>query len=64
MTECVFDNIRNCVALTEKRCHNCSFRKTKHQVSECRAKARARINSLPESQRVHITLKYYGGRQV
>ena len=58
--KCVFENGSKCVALTEKHCEGCSFRKTKKEVKESREKTRKRISSLPEEQQRYIHEKYYG----
>lgn len=57
---CVFDHGIKCVALTEKCCEDCRFRKTKKEVEESRKKVKKRINSLPEEQQRYIREKYYG----
>ena len=64
MNACVFDNFRNCAALVEKRCTNCSFCKTKDQLALSRERVKSRINNLPEKQKKYILDKYYYGRQV
>lgn len=57
---CVFDFGRKCVALTEKKCKDCRFRKTQKELKEGRKKAKKRIASLPEEQQTYIREKYYG----
>lgn len=57
---CVFDHGIKCVALTEKRCEDCRFRKTKKEAEAGRKKAKKRINSLPEEHQKYIREKYYG----
>ena len=62
MFECVFDHKRSCAALTERECINCSFQKTKCQLTADRNKAKKRILHLPEDLKKHIVDKYYCGR--
>lgn len=59
MAECAFDNGKNCTALTQKRCKKCAFKKTKEALDLGRAKAWARIQSLPSEKYVKIIQKYY-----
>jgi hypothetical protein len=58
MNKCVFENENECIALKEKRCAFCAFRKTKEELIEGRRKATERIASLPEEQKKHIIRKY------
>lgn len=62
MTECVFDNIKNCVALIEKSCANCSFCKTKVELSEGRKAALEHIRRLSEEKFQYINEKYHNGK--
>lgn len=61
---CVFEHGIKCVALTEKRCEGCSFRKTKEEAEEGRKRARRRISSLSREQQIYIYDKYYGKGKV
>lgn len=56
--KCAFDRTTFCTALIEKKCHKCSFRKTREQLDEGRERAYDRICSLPEEQQDHIRQKY------
>lgn len=57
--KCVFDHGIKCVALTEKRCEGCRFKKTQKEVEAGRKKAKRRINSLPEEQQKFIRETYH-----
>ena len=59
MNNCVFDRDGTCVALNEKQCVACSFRKTEQELNEGRQKATDRLISLPKSTQIHIARKYY-----
>lgn len=61
--ECVFDFGRRCVALTEKCCEGCRFRKTKEELDEGRKRAKNLINALPEERQNYIRDKYYLGKE-
>ena len=56
--KCAFDRTTLCTALVEKKCHGCSFRKTREELDEGRERAAYRINKLPEEQRDRIDRKY------
>ena len=49
---------RGCKVLDNAACYKCSFRKTHGQFVEGRAKAIARLKSLPIEQREEIRRKY------
>lgn len=59
MKNCAFDNRTNCIALTEKQCKGCPFRKTSKELSKGRKKAMERIRTLPKATQEHIFTKYY-----
>lgn len=61
MNNCVFDNGKKCIALSEKHCEGCKFYKTEEELNKARQKAKERIRSLPISVHSYIALKYYGG---
>lgn len=63
MKECVFERGDECIALNEKHCENCSFRKTKEELIKGRQKFFARLNILPRVQRMHILETYYGANK-
>lgn len=56
---CAFDRGTLCTALSEKKCHKCSFRKTQEELDAGRERAEQRINTLPEEQQDHIRFKYH-----
>lgn len=60
---CAFDRGTLCTALSEKKCHKCSFRKTTEELDEGREKAEDRIASLPEDKQEYIRFKYNKGRK-
>lgn len=60
MEECVFDRGDECIALNEKQCENCSFRKTKVELIKGRQKFFARLPLIPKAQRIGILETYYG----
>lgn len=55
---CAFDRGTLCTALSEKKCHKCSFRKTPEELDAGRERAEDRIASLPEVQQEHIKKTY------
>ena len=57
--DCVFEHGSKCVALTQKCCEGCRFRKTQKEVDERRKRTKKRINSLPEETQAYIRNKYY-----
>lgn len=60
--ECAFRvNERRCSALIKKVCFHCPFQKTKEELEEGRAKAEARIKSLPGKVQREIHDKYSVG---
>lgn len=59
MCECVFDNGTNCVALNEKKCDGCKFRKTEEELAAGRKRAMDRINNLPHEHYDYIHEKYH-----
>lgn len=61
--ECAFDRGRKCVALTEKYCDFCRFRKTAEELEAGRQRAAELVSRLPTDQRQHIKLKYYQNRK-
>lgn len=63
MTKCAFDLDGKCIALNEKDCVGCNFRKTKQELDEGREKADARIRALEPPLRHYLMRKYYGGRR-
>jgi hypothetical protein len=63
MTYCAFDADTECVALAEKKCAGCTFRKTSEQLKEGRQKAEKRIRTLPLFTQLHIHRKYYSRRR-
>lgn len=64
MNNCTFDKGDKCVALTERDCEGCPFRKTKEELIKGRRKAKAMLEKLPEEQREAIKNKYYGRNNV
>ena len=60
MNTCVFDNNNECLALAEKQCTGCPFRKNKEEYLASKRKAATRINKLPDPTRKYIIRKYYG----
>lgn len=58
MKKCVFDNPRNCSALTQKKCTGCHFYKTEKDLQNGRAKAQDRIAALAMLTRLKIAEKY------
>lgn len=64
MENCVFNKGRKCLALSTKKCENCTFRKTEAELKAGREKARERLESLPKDQYDAIMKKYYGLRRV
>ena len=61
--ECAFDRGRKCVALTEKYCDFCRFRKTAEELEAGRQRAAELASRLPADQRKYIKLKYYQNRK-
>lgn len=59
MDNCAFDRDGFCVALKEKQCDGCKFRKTEQEVYDSRMKAAHRLDSLPKRLKIHIARKYY-----
>jgi hypothetical protein len=59
MDECTFNKGGKCVALRDKSCKGCAFRKTSTQLEDSRTKAWERIEALPDKARVKIRFKYY-----
>ena len=59
MNKCAFDNGCKCMALEEKQCLGCSFRKSQEELVSGRQKAAKRVVNLPDKIRVHILRKYY-----
>lgn len=43
---CAFDCGRECIALIQKRCYNCKFRKTAAQITQSRNDCIARLRSI------------------
>lgn len=67
MNDCVFNNGRNCNALTQKDCDACHFRKTPGELMAGRMRASTHITTLPTDAQEHIYAKYYSkkkGRRV
>lgn len=60
---CAFDRGTLCTALSEKKCHKCSFRKTQEELDAGRERAEDRIASLPENHQEYIRFKYNKGRK-
>lgn len=60
MSECTFKKNKGCSILNEKSCGGCVFKKTEKQLADSRAKARERIEFLPEDIRRYIKDKFYG----
>ena len=53
MENCVFNvSFSRCGALTTKRCKDCGFCKTREQLEEGRARAKQRVSSLPNAERL------------
>lgn len=59
MKNCAFDNGTNCIALNEKQCELCQFRKTTDELLAGRQKAEKRISTLPKTTQTYIKRKYY-----
>ena len=57
--DCAFANGKKCVALTEKRCPGCVFRKTQEELIAGREKAAKRIKTLPTERQKQICDSYY-----
>lgn len=62
MKDCAFNNGNKCIALNEKQCVGCPFRKTQEELDEGRQKALKRISKLPPKLQAHILTKYYARR--
>ena len=56
--KCAFDRTVYCIALNEKQCRGCAFRKTHEELDAGREKADDRIASLPDEQQEYIRKKY------
>lgn len=56
--KCAFSLGNKCSALTKKACGRCHFYKTEEELKESRARAEARIGTLPSEKRFEITFKY------
>lgn len=59
MDNCYFESGNKCRCLIDKKCDECSFRKTKREVAIGRDMAMARIVSLPTQQSLYIMRKYH-----
>ena len=59
MKVCAFDKGKNCAALNERNCENCTFCKTPEELVAGREKALERIKNLPRGERHYIMTKYY-----
>lgn len=57
--KCVFSRNGRCLCLTRKHCVECSFKKTREQLDDGRAKALEHIRTLPEEHQLSIYDKYY-----
>ena len=57
--DCAFELGYRCVALTDKKCKGCHFRKTQKELEKGRKKAKKRIASLLEAEQQYIKEKYY-----
>ena len=60
-TDCAFDRGEKCAALTEKKCLNCRFFKTKEELAAGREKAYDHVQHLPN--RAALVEKYGIWRQ-
>ena len=60
MNECVFEIRGDCIALTEKRCEKCAFKKTRDELINGRMKFFDRLPLLPPARRIHLLEWYYG----
>ncbi len=61
MSKCTFDCGEHCIALTEKSCKGCEFKKTDEQLAEGRKKAQLKLFMLPAQKLKAIREKYYKG---
>lgn len=64
---CAFSREDGCAALMIKQCilgKPCSFFKTRKGLEEGRAKAAARIATLPAEEQAYIRGKYYGKKPI
>jgi hypothetical protein len=55
---CAFEHGTKCVALTDKDCIGCHFKKTREELAEGRKRARMLLARLPEEQQKEIRKKY------
>ena len=60
MGECAFAREDECVALNDKECEGCVFRKTREELMAGRQKFFDRLPKLPRVQQIHILETYYG----
>lgn len=58
---CRFDKGSYCMALTDKKCKGCAFKRTQEEYNRSQKESWGRIRSLSNETQYYIAGKYYNG---